>query len=79
MRLSRDWSDYRTSLREHGFYFIDSEEGRSNSGREGDNLGYRTRYKEGYFPVPPSDHFQDLRTEMVLKMQSIGMNLEWRI
>src|ERR1700675_4630306 len=66
---------------QHGFYFIDSNEGRWNSGREGDgsdgpNLGYRTRYKEGYFPVPPSDHFQDLRTEMVLKMLSIGMDVE---
>jgi len=61
---------------QHGFYFIDSDEGRWNSGREGDNLGYRTRYKEGYFPVPPSDHFQDLRTEMVLKMQAIGMDVE---
>ena len=61
---------------QHGFYFIDSDEGRWNSGREGDNLGYRTRYKEGYFPVPPSDHFQDLRSEMVLKMQAIGMDVE---
>src|SRR5215471_9352200 len=34
-----------------GFYFIDAEEGRWNSGRERDNLGYRPRYKEGYFPV----------------------------
>ena len=65
---------------QHGFYFIDSDEGRWNAGREGEpdkpNLGYRTRYKEGYFPVPPSDHFQDLRTEMVLKMESIGMGVE---
>src|SRR5579864_8260773 len=61
---------------QHGFYFIDSDEGRWNSGREGENLGYRTRYKEGYFPVPPSDHFQDLRTAMVLKMQAIGMDVE---
>jgi glutamine synthetase len=66
---------------QHGFYFIDSNEGKWNSGREGDgfggpNLGYRTRYKEGYFPVPPSDHYQDLRTEMVLKMQAIGMDVE---
>jgi glutamine synthetase len=63
---------------QHGFYFIDSDEGRWNSGRLGDtpNLGYRTRYKEGYFPVPPSDHFQDLRSEMVLKMQAIGMDVE---
>ena len=66
---------------QHGFYFIDSNEGKWNSGREGDgnggpNLGYRTRYKEGYFPVPPSDHFQDLRTEMVLKMQAVGLDVE---
>jgi glutamine synthetase len=66
---------------QHGFYFIDSNEGKWNSGREGDgaggpNLGYRTRYKEGYFPVPPSDHYQDLRTEMVLRMQAIGMDVE---
>ena len=37
---------------QHGYYFIDAEEGRWNSGRERDNLGYRPRYKEGYFPVP---------------------------
>src|SRR6202035_4983757 len=65
---------------QHGFYFIDSDEGRWNSGREesdqGKNLGYRTRYKEGYFPVPPADHFQDLRSEMVLKMMQIGMDVE---
>jgi len=61
---------------QHGFYFIDSDEGRWNSGRDDNNLGYRPRYKEGYFPVPPTDHFQDLRTEMVLKMQQIGMDVE---
>ena len=41
-----------------GFYFIDAEEGRWNSGRAENNLGYRPRYKEGYFPVPPTDHYQ---------------------
>jgi len=61
---------------QHGFYFIDSDEGRWNSGREGHNLGYRTRYKEGYFPVPPMDHFQDLRTDMVLQMQACGLDVE---
>jgi glutamine synthetase len=65
---------------QHGFYFIDSDEGRWNAGRASEpdrpNLGYRTRYKEGYFPVPPSDHYQDLRTDMVLKMQAIGMDVE---
>jgi len=48
-----------------GFYFIDADEGRWNSGRKDNNLGYRPRYKEGYFPVPPTDHHQDLRAEMV--------------
>jgi len=68
------------SAPEHAFYFIDSDEGRWNTGRanEGDykNLGYRTRYKEGYFPVPPADHFQDLRSQMVLNMLAIGMDVE---
>lgn len=59
-----------------GFYFIDAEEGRWNSGRKEDNLGYRPRYKEGYFPVPPTDHYQDLRTEMALTMQSCGLEVE---
>ena len=51
-----------------GFYFIDAEEGRWNSGRRENNLGYRPRYKEGYFPVPPTDQHQDLRAEMVETM-----------
>ncbi|HPQ15560.1 MAG TPA: type I glutamate--ammonia ligase, partial [Bryobacteraceae bacterium] len=59
-----------------GFYFIDAEEGRWNSGREKDNLGYRPRYKEGYFPVPPTDHYQDLRSEMVQTMLRCGLTVE---
>src|SRR6202790_5865890 len=59
-----------------GFYFIDAEEGRWNSGCEKDNLGYRPRYKEGYFPVPPTDHYQDLRSEMVQTMIQCGMTVE---
>jgi glutamine synthetase len=59
-----------------GFYFIDAEEGRWNSGRETNNLGYRPRYKEGYFPVPPTDHYQDLRAEMVEVMIKCGLNIE---
>jgi glutamine synthetase len=43
-------------------YSVDSIEGSWNTGKdEGPNLGYKPRYKEGYFPVPPMDHFQDLR------------------
>jgi len=59
-----------------GFYYIDAEEGRWNTGRERDNLGYRPRYKEGYFPVPPTDHYQDLRSQMVTTMQLCGLNVE---
>jgi len=59
-----------------GFYYIDAEEGRWNSGRKRDNLGYRPRYKEGYFPVPPTDHYQDLRSEMVQAMKRIGLTVE---
>jgi glutamine synthetase len=59
-----------------GFYFIDAEEGRWNSGRPENNLGYRPRYKEGYFPVPPTDHYQALRTEMVRTMSQCGLQIE---
>ncbi|MFS8740546.1 type I glutamate--ammonia ligase [Synechococcus sp. O70.2] len=61
-----------------GYYFVDSIEGRWNSGREekGGNLGYKPRYKEGYFPVPPTDAHQDLRTEMLLTMAKLGVPIE---
>src|SRR5215469_10393050 len=59
-----------------GFYHIDADEGRWNSGRTEKNLGYRPRYKEGYFPVPPTDHYQDLRSEMVQTMIKCGLNIE---
>ncbi len=57
-------------------YRIDSEEGRWNSGRRENNLGYRPRVKEGYFPVPPTDHYHDLRSEMVEVMQQCGLEIE---
>ncbi len=60
-----------------GFYHIDSDEGAWNSGREENpNLGYKPRYKEGYFPVPPTDSQQDIRTEMALTMEKIGIHVE---
>lgn len=59
-----------------GYYFIDAEEGRWNSGRKDRNLGYRPRYKQGYFPVPPTDHYQDLRTEITLQMERCGLDVE---
>ena len=59
------------------FYEIDSIEGVWNTGRyEEPNLGYKPRHKEGYFPVPPMDKFQDLRTEMVLLLESLGIDIE---
>jgi glutamine synthetase len=60
-----------------GYYFIDSAEGIWNTGRaENPNLGYKIRHKEGYFPVPPADSFQDLRSEIVLKMKDVGVPIE---
>lgn len=60
-----------------GYYFVDSVEGNWNTGRdEGPNLGYKPRYKEGYFPVPPSDTLQDVRSEMILKMIECGIDVE---
>ena len=65
------------SGRNRAFYEVDSEEGIWNSGRdECPNLGYKPRHKEGYFPVPPMDKFQDLRTEMLLTMESLGIEIE---
>jgi glutamine synthetase len=60
-----------------GYYRIDSNEGIWNSGRdEGPNLGFKLRHKEGYFPVPPSDQQQDLRSEIILKMKEVGIPVE---
>ena len=60
-----------------GFYHVDSVEGSWNSGREENpNLGYKPRYKEGYFPVPPSDTLQDLRSEICLKLMEAGIDVE---
>jgi glutamine synthetase len=62
---------------QHGFYFIDSEEGVWNTGRqEGPNLGYKLRHKEGYFPAPPADKLQDLRSEIILKLMGVGIDVE---
>jgi len=61
----------------YGFYYIDSEEGFWNSGSaEGANLGYKPRYKEGYFPVPPMDHLQNVRSEMLRTLEKCGVVVE---
>jgi len=60
-----------------GFYAIDSVEGTWNTGREEcPNLGYKPRHKEGYFPVPPTDSQEDIRSEMSMVMESIGIRVE---
>nr|MDQ3958245.1 type I glutamate--ammonia ligase [Actinomycetota bacterium] len=60
------------------YHYIDAVEGVWNSGAEegGKNLGYKPRYKEGYFPVPPMDHYQDLRSEMVVTLRDLGIPVE---
>lgn len=60
-----------------GYYFIDSNEGDWNTGRdEKPNLGYKPRYKEGYFPVPPHDSLQDIRSEIMLTLRKVGVPVE---
>src|SRR3989442_3877885 len=59
-----------------GYYFIDSDEGIWNSGKEGFNLGNKPRHTQGYFPVPPMDTQLDIRSEMVLEMQKMGIMVE---
>ncbi|MQS11949.1 type I glutamate--ammonia ligase [Streptomyces kaniharaensis] len=59
------------------FYHIDSEAGAWNTGAaEGDVRGYKVKYKGGYFPVPPVDHFADLRAEMSLELAKAGLEVE---
>jgi glutamine synthetase len=61
-----------------GYYHLDSIEGAWNTGREenGANLAYKPAYKGGYFPVPPTDHYTDLRSEMVNKLIAVGIETE---
>jgi glutamine synthetase len=60
-----------------GYYYIESREGIWESGRNDfANLGYRPRHKEGYFPVPPTDALQDIRNEMILTMEQMGITIE---
>ncbi|TVQ27248.1 MAG: type I glutamate--ammonia ligase [Spirochaetaceae bacterium] len=72
------FDDIRFDQNEHsGYYFVDSVEGRWNTGRdEKPNLGYKPRYKEGYFPCPPTDSLQDMRSEMMLILEALGVSIE---
>jgi glutamine synthetase len=65
------------STENSSYYYVDSIEGEWNTGRdEKPNLGYKPRYKEGYFPVPPHDSYQDLRSEMIIEMGKVGIPVE---
>ena len=72
----------RFDTKQHSsYYYIDSEAGAWNSGAEADsdgrlNRGYKVKYKGGYFPVPPVDHFADLRDEMVNQLTAVGLEVE---
>ncbi len=77
------FDDVRYDQNEHeGYYHIDSDEGQWNTGRheksekQGGNLGFKTSYKRGYFPVAPSDTLQDIRTEMLLTLAKCGVPVE---
>jgi len=72
------FDDVRFSQNQHSaMYSVDSIEAIWNSDKdENPNLGFKPRYKEGYFPVPPMDHFQDLRSEMVLELERLGVEIE---
>ncbi len=73
------FDDVRFDTTPHSsFYYLDSVEAAWNSGREepGGNKGYKPRYKGGYFPVSPTDHFTDLRSEMVRVLIEAGIEVE---
>jgi glutamine synthetase len=70
-----DKARFETSAN-RSFYEIDSEAGAWNTGEEQDNRGYKVRYKGGYFPVPPVDHFADLRAEISLELMKSGIEIE---
>jgi glutamine synthetase len=73
------FDDVRFDTRQNeGYYHIDAEAGQWNTGRveEGGNKGYKVRYKGGYFPVTPVDHYADLRSEMTKRLEESGLIVE---
>jgi len=73
------FDDVRFETTQHSaFYSLDSKEAAWNTGREeeGGNLGYKTRYKGGYFPVSPNDQMADLRDEMCAVLGQVGLDVE---
>ncbi len=66
------------SLPNRQSFEIDSREASWNSAKryEGGNTGYTIRHKEGYFPVAPHDTLMDIRTEMVMALEAVGIEVE---
>ena len=59
------------------YYYVDSNEAQWNRGREErPNQGYKIRYREGYFPLPPTDQLMDIRNEMMVRMMDCGLEVE---
>ena len=72
------FDDVRYEQTSYGsFYQVDSDEATWNTGRdEGKNLGYKPRHKEGYFPALPTDSHHDIRTEICLELEKLGIEVE---
>jgi glutamine synthetase len=60
------------------FVHVESEEASWNAGKEyeGGNMGHRPGVKGGYFPVPPVDSLQDVRSAMCLALEEMGIKTE---
>ncbi len=72
------FSNIRYASEPHmSFYEIDSQEAYWNTDAdEMPNLGYKIRHQQGYFPLPPADKYQDMRTEMMLTLEDLGIEME---
>ncbi|HSG71348.1 MAG TPA: type I glutamate--ammonia ligase, partial [Planctomycetaceae bacterium] len=73
------FDNVRFDSNEHeSYYHVDSIEGQWNRGKggTGPNTGYQIRFKEGYLPIPPADTLQDVRTEIMLRLQDCGVAVE---
>ncbi len=76
------FDDVRFDQNEHeGYYHVDSAEGQWTRGRVNPcdgkaGRGYQVRHREGYFPMPPTDSLQDMRTEMMLTLMECGVDVE---
>ncbi len=69
----------RFDQNEHeSYYHVESNEGQWSRGsaEPSSNAGYKIRHKQGYFPVPPADTLQDLRTEIMLTLLECGVEVE---